>query len=427
MRTTSCKLAAPIGGLGPEQLGALVELTAIAAKDPAGPVSRKDKQLPGSASPRPMPFAGKGRGLLSERDSTVDALRGVAALLVVVYHICDVLDAQWFHSLNLGRMGVQLFFVISGFVIGALLIESNPGWAHMARFLGRRMARLAPPYSVATLGGMVLFVLFKHFYPAGHFLRPSWEVLLCSLTYTCYPLGLPAYVEVSWTLELEVQFYLVAVCLMPLVVRYGARAGWPLSALLLVVSLFVPAVFALNYAVPFLLGMAIVAYRRGGLSLPAYLLIDAALAAYWGWHLDEPETGATVGLGAAAIALGQRLPAALRWLGSISYSLYLVHVPFGVRALSTARKLHVPMEGPWLWWWCIVAIANSIFVAYLMHRFVEKPAIRWSRRIGPAGVGMMDGAVLAVITPAERVSPARHVSKGSRDSNRSSHARSDSG
>jgi peptidoglycan/LPS O-acetylase OafA/YrhL len=345
----------------------------------------------------PLPAAPASRGLLFERDVTVDGLRGLAVLLVVLRHVLrgDVFGELPVHSLNLGRMGVQLFFVISGFVIGALLTDRGPSLRAAPRFLARRMARLSPPYFAAIALALLLFDVASRVNPSGTYLSLQPDLLACSLAYVCWPLGLPLYLNVGWSLEIEAQFYLAASVLVPLALAGGARTAWLAAACLLSLAPFVPEEFALHYAPPFALGMALVAYRRGAFGLHALTLIILCLGVYWAALLREPETGAMVALGAFAIALRVRMPAALVWVGGISYSLYLVHVPLAPLFVSGLRRFGVPVLGAWTWLWCAVALAGSIAAAWLLHRFVERPATRWSRTIAPAGAAPARAAASA--------------------------------
>jgi peptidoglycan/LPS O-acetylase OafA/YrhL len=313
----------------------------------------------------------------------VDGLRGVAVMLVVFRHVLrdDFIGLQWFHELNLGRMGVQLFFVISGYVIGALLTERASGVRVLPRFMARRMVRLTPPYFAAIALVILLLELARRLNPAGTYFGLRADSLACTLTYTCFPLGLKNYLNVGWSLEIEVQFYLLACAIVPLALARGARTAWPVAACAIALAPFVSETIALWYAPPFALGMAIVAFRRGALGLPLFALLSVGLGAYWAFLLREPETGAIVALGALAIALGVRMPAALTWLGGISYSLYLLHVPLGQPAVGVLSRSGLPMAGAWPWLWCAAAIAVSIAAAWLLHRLVEAPATRWSRKI----------------------------------------------
>ena len=313
----------------------------------------------------------------------MDGLRGIAAMLVVLRHVLrsDVFGMQWFHEVQLGRMGVQLFFVISGFVICALLTDLAADRRTLARFMARRMVRLTPPYFAAIALVLVLFEILERVNPAGAYLQPRADLLLCSIAYVCSPLGLPLYLNVGWSLEIEVQFYLLACCLVPLALALGPRTAWLAAAFLAAIAPLTPVVTALYHAPAFVLGMSIVAYRRGVVGLPAFALISLGLGAYSGATLTEPETGAILALGALAIALRLRMPAALVWLGGISYSLYLVHTPLGPAFVSGVKRAGLPMDGPWPWLWAALAIGGAIVVAWLMHRFVEIPALRWSRKI----------------------------------------------
>ncbi len=344
------------------------------------PVDTERDALPAAA---PSPTVVASRRLLSQRDSTVDGLRGLAVMLVVFWHVlrADVFGMHWFHALNLGRMGVQLFFVISGFVIGALLTDRESGLRTLPRFMARRMLRLTPPYFAAIALVLTLLEIFKRLNPAGSYLELRPDLLLCSLAYLCYPLGLPLYLKVGWSLEIEVQFYLIACCIVPLALARGVRTAWLTAVCLLAIAPFAPEATALRFAPPFVLGMAIVAYRRGVLGLPAFALVSVGLSAYWGAALGEAETGTILALGALAIALEVRMPAVLVWLGGISYSLYLVHLPIGPPFVSAVKRGGLPVDGLWPWLWCGLAIAGSIVAAWLMHRFVEAPATRWSRAI----------------------------------------------
>jgi peptidoglycan/LPS O-acetylase OafA/YrhL len=335
--------------------------------------------------PAAAPPAATKRSLLFERDATVDGLRGIAVMLVVLRHVLrsDVFGVLAIHSLNLGRMGVQLFFVISGFVIGALLTDRDPSLRTAPRFMARRMARLSPPYFAAIALALLQFELASRVNPTGSYLSLQPDLLLCSLAYVCWPLGLPLYLNVGWSLEIEAQFYLAACCLVPLALAGGARTAWLAAGCLVALAPFVREEFALHYAPPFVLGMALVAYRRGAVGLHALVLISLCLGVYWAAVLSEPETGAVVALGALAIALRIRMPAVLVWLGGISYSLYLVHVPLAPLFVSGVKRFGLPVLGGWTWLWSAVAVAVAVAGAWLLHRLVEVPATRWSRRIAP--------------------------------------------
>src|SRR5262245_47969822 len=112
-------------------------------------------------------------------------------MLVVLRHVLrsDVFGLHWFHSLNLGRMGVQLFFVISGYVIGALLTNHAAELRTTARFMARRLVRLSPPYYAAIALTLAFYEVFRRVHPAAHYPELRADLLGCSFAYLCYPLG----------------------------------------------------------------------------------------------------------------------------------------------------------------------------------------------------------------------------------------------
>jgi peptidoglycan/LPS O-acetylase OafA/YrhL len=328
------------------------------------------------------------RPLLDRRDTTVDGLRGIAALLVALHHVLrsDVFGRYWFHSVALGRMGVQLFFVISGYVIGALITNRASDPTMTTRFMARRLVRLTPPYYAAIALTLALNEVFRRVYAAGQYPELRADLLSCSLAYLCYPLGLPLYIPVAWTLEIELQFYLLACLLVPLAVSLGARGAWMVAAGLLALSPFAPEETALRYAAPFVIGMAIVAHRRAALGLRFLVALTVAIAAGWGAFLGEVETGAIVALGALAIAVGVPMPRPLVWLGGVSYPLYLLHRQVGSPIVRGVKLLGWPtLDIGWLILWGGLGIAGSILAAWLLHRFVEVPAVRWSHAVKVRG------------------------------------------
>jgi peptidoglycan/LPS O-acetylase OafA/YrhL len=138
------------------------------------------------------------------------------------------------------------------------------------------------------------------------------------------------------------------------------------------------------------IGMATVAHRRGALGLPLFAAITVAIAGVWAAMLGDPGTGAVIALGALAIAIGVPMPAPLVWLGGISYSLYLIHEKLGPPVVRGVKLLGWPtMDVGWMILWAGLAIAGCIAAAWLFHRLIEAPAVRWSHavRVRPAPSG----------------------------------------
>lgn len=327
-----------------------------------------------------------------KRLALIDALRGFAALGVLIAHFATRLDLPpWAAAtLQLGTLGVPLFFVLSGFVI-TLTVGDRPITARYAgRFALRRSLRLDPPYFASLL----VLLLIGHFgaaYGANQPL-PTLPQFVAHLFYLQDLLGFAPLSPVYWSLCLEVQFYLVlllglaalqrgrtvAACVARPAVQAVIIASIVLSWLCRRAGLgdgsFVTMWFGFG------LGMLTCWCSRGWIAwsrlLP--LLAVAALAGL----IARDNFLLTAALSAALIAWAarrQRLDAlaapVFQFFGRISYSLYLTHNIFGWYALSLALRY----VDPWLA--TTIGAAAAITCAWLWYRCIELPAISLSRRV----------------------------------------------
>ncbi len=106
-------------------------------------------------------------------------------------------------------------------------------------------------------------------------------------------------------------------------------------------------------------------------------------------------------MGTAVVIATVRIPrvAAIAWLGAISYSLYLLHVPVGYRVMNMIRRLSDGELEPTLT--IVAALAASIAGAALLHRLVEQPSLRFAARIGYRAT--RSESPLPASAPGERV------------------------
>src|SRR5439155_6239195 len=171
---------------------------------------------------------------VSKKIPQLDAVRGVAILLVILHN-----ERSVFPSLHLERlfangwMGVDLFFVLSGFLITGILLDSTPSDRDVTNFYARRCLRIWPLYYALLV---FMFVIVPRLRPSdAHTVfdksSPWWayplflqNVLIPSPTNAAGPLA------VTWSLAIEEQFYLV----WPWVVRYASRAEIRRLALLVI-------------------------------------------------------------------------------------------------------------------------------------------------------------------------------------------------
>ncbi|WP_328742662.1 acyltransferase [Streptomyces caniferus] len=332
----------------------------------------------------------------------LDGLRLLAALMVAAYHyggrngeIAQAWGGSPAHQFPTaaplfayGCLGVQIFFVISGFVI------CLSGFGRTLRaFIASRVSRLYPAYWAAILLVTAVFALPWVAYKA---LPPS-EVLT-NLTMLQQPLGVDRVLGVCWTLWAEMRFYaLFALC----VVLPGATrgrvvlfcAGWTLAGALAQAAHqpFLDTVLMPEYAPFFIGGVGLYLLHRYGARDPiawAIVLVSWLIGQHYAvaglWHAPSATAFsyrstagiiAVVTLGfalVAAVALGRLRWANWRWLtvaGALTYPFYLVHEHLGwvvVRALH--HGLGLPSYATLL-----LTVGLMLLLAWALHRFVERP------------------------------------------------------
>ena len=325
------------------------------------------------------------RSLLS-----IQILRAVAALGVVLAHI--------FPGALIGTAGVDLFFVISGFIM-VYASERHFGRRDAPRiFFLRRLARIVPVYWAVT-AVLVAYLLLARVDLAAVNLSPG--AILASFLF--FPLPRPdgSMLPVNfqgWTLNYEMFFYAVFAGFI-VFSRQRAVAGMIALFVAIVIlgqALKPPQPFAF-WADPIILefcfGMLIASACRDGvrLSLPAAAALIAAAAvafaasAAWGPHLAW--RAAEWGLPSAAIVAGCALSKgslnlgvvgrALGFLGDASYSLYLVHFP-GFLVVRKAWSLWGPADAPWLF--SLLLLASAVGAAIGLYAGFENPSRRWLQR-----------------------------------------------
>lgn len=177
------------------------------------------------------------------RRPELDGVRGIAVLLVVFYHYgpyaidtrAGSLGAYVLRALSLSWSGVDLFFVLSGFLIGGILLDHQHAENYYRAFYIRRAYRILPLYSA----WLVLAVLGAHLFAVAnpvlfHEPLPWWSFLTFTQNFASARTGLGGsmFLGVTWSLAVEEQFYL----LLPLVIRRVSRARLPALCLTVAVG-----------------------------------------------------------------------------------------------------------------------------------------------------------------------------------------------
>ncbi|MET0860882.1 MAG: acyltransferase family protein [Microbacterium sp.] len=368
-----------------------------------------------------------------DRRSDIQGLRAVAVLLVVIYHAVPT-------AVRGGFVGVDVFFVISGFLISLLLFRElgTSGRISLSTFYARRIRRLMPAALVATVATLaVASLVYGPLVYIKILQDAAWaSVSLANVHFAGKPDGYFATSDPSpflhfWSLAVEEQFYLV----WPLVILVSYHLGrrrptgiaWVLG-LIFVGSLVLSIVFTNResahayYSLPsraWELAMgAIVAYvwHYHGLRLSttlraivgavgASMIVAAAVmfsssTPFPGWTALIPTVGAALVVMAGTGGESGPVGAVLSWrpmqfIGNISYSLYLWHWPVLILAVPILHaRLNVVQA--------LICVGIAAALATASYYWVERPASSFRRhlprrKVVVAGVAF---AVVACLVPA---------------------------
>lgn len=321
---------------------------------------------------------------MKQRLEIVDALRGMASLAVCWLHMTNGYSENsiLFISGQYGRLGVEVFFVISGFIIPFALYQSGykvtENW-HI--FMQKRIIRIDPPYIAAAVMAAVLWYM-SALAPGFRGDEPNFSStqLLLHLGYLNDIFDYPWLNPVFWTLAIEFQFYILLSLLFPIIVSSNTKlriAG--LMLICLVALLFPIKFFVFKYLCLFAVGIVTFQYFVKLIDVKEYLYLLIIVSVFLFISLGQAVTfvGVLTALMIAFVKLKKYI--ALHFLGAISYSLYLVHIPIGGRVVNLGKRFATSDVERFIVSLCSVAL--SIFAAYLFYRFIEKPSQNWSSRI----------------------------------------------
>lgn len=330
--------------------------------------------------------------LPSGRMATVDALRGIASFGVAWFHFThgnpDFLPAGLLKSSGeYGWLGVPMFFVISGFVIPYALYKAQYELPQYGRFLAKRIIRLDPPYFadiclILALAYVVPLAPMFH----GPLVRYTFPQLLGHLGYANSLIGKPWVNPVFWSLGIEFQYYLLVGLIFPLLMASNRmiRLALIVALLFLSVPLISRPSLIFGWLPLFVAGMLTFQKKVGLLSSRFFTV---GLAVVFLIVLIEGRLESAYGFPAAIVMLLTALAIAfltlrsswLTFLGLVSYSLYLVHVPIGGKVVNLGARYAHGLYSEILV--LFLAVTASIFSAYLLYRAVELPSQRVSSKI----------------------------------------------
>lgn len=318
-----------------------------------------------------------------ERFESIQALRGIASLFVVLEHI---------RFLNCGAFGVDIFFVISGF-----MIMFSTGSGQPEHFLRKRLLRILPLYYIMTVGTFLLLVFFPGMFQQS---KADPVFLVKSLLFIPFDIGggaVQPLMRIGWTINCEIFFYLLFSLAMKISYRYRGPVCGGLILAVVGSAQMVSGVSLSFYGNPvmleFVFGIAVYYAARGLYGrfaekpfsrciLPLSVLgvmccFLGLLATKAGIDILGIRRPVLWGLPATFIVLGtfaaglymKKLPLPLVQLGDASYSLYLMHY-YPVMLLDRA-VFDFSACTPFSLFGVVVAVAVSVVLALFSHKYLE--------------------------------------------------------
>lgn len=349
----------------------------------------------------------------NQRFAFIDGLRGIAALWVVVMHFQTLILERTTHSFpswleaifKQGHMGVKIFFVLSGFVIAYSIRNQEITFSFVRNFFIRRSIRLDPPYWITLMLLTSLILAGPILFNKGHEYVPSSSEFLLNAFYLQNFAEVKNILPVAWTLCLEFQFYLIFVFCLQFVqylnkktnnslFNYSKSAGTLFFVSFFLISLCVAAdllpnipglflPFWYSFFIGCVLCWGLVNYISDGRII--FLLVLMGLFSFF--NLDILITLAISLIIYSSVKLGKmdsflNFPV-FQFFGKISYSIYLLHWPVGIKFISLLAFLmgnSINLISPYVL--MLISVSICVFASALFFKYVEEPFIRLSKNIG---------------------------------------------
>jgi peptidoglycan/LPS O-acetylase OafA/YrhL len=380
----------------------------------------------------PLPGSGGAQTFDAGREPALDGIRGIAILIVLFHHLVYSsginrhfwLDLQFFKLAHSSWLGVDLFFVLSGFLITGILYEAKGSERYFSSFYGRRVLRIFPLYYGFLLLALLLFPRWLPPESAQNLVdNQHWYWLYLSNFYVALEGWQdPSHLGHFWSLAIEEQFYL----LWPLAVWALDRRALMRLAVACFVGALVIRLALVAADVSTLVAYVMLPTRMDSLAAGAFLALCirgnrgmAVLGSWPRWILAgsaavviglyirggrlraEDPLVTIIGYTAIAAAFAASIALVLTatrhgWLrrglssmpltllGRYSYGLYVVHVPIilflesaGLRATQFPRLLGSTLPGVAVF--CAVGGLLSLAVAAASYHLWEAPFLRLKR------------------------------------------------
>lgn len=326
---------------------------------------------------------------MKEHIKILDFLRGVAALSVVLFHFGTVelptISSNYLTEfLEYGKYGVQVFFVISGFIIPYSMMKSNYKISDYFNNLLRRFVRINPPSYVAILMSLILY--FSAIFITGKPLDMDWPgfnltAIIGNLTYSTPFLNTDWYNPVFWTLAIEFQFYFIIGLILPLLYKKNVFITCLIIILILALGLIKFDWFFSSSGF-FILGILLFLNKERLVTksiIVALFSITLIFCLYTTSIIPTIFGLITFLIILSGINVNNK---ATNYLGKISYSLYITHWVVGAISEIVIKRI-VPLHQYPFGKIILLFVYTSIAVLFasIFYSYIEKPFIVYSNKL----------------------------------------------
>ncbi|WP_039055668.1 acyltransferase [Enterobacter sp. Bisph1] len=340
--------------------------------------------------------------------NSIQALRGIAATMVMFCHFSFLLDSYGYTGTNLfqyGAYGVDIFFIISGFIITYTTKNKKPGSNTSVNFIKNRARRIFPLYYII----LILFVVFAGGMSIFHYHNKVENLISAIFFIPILPANAPNYIDVleiygvRWTLMYEIYFYLVMAFCLNFKYRWVSFFSWFALSLLVIPFLILGRVnfdttlqltdngylnlITNPISIEFLIGVIIALSfekiqkihfsLKSTITIFSVFLIVYLFLLYKGLTRIDMQVSVIAGLLFLIIILNNDFlskitPRFLLFLGDISYALYLIHL--GMNYMIN-RRIEDTIIGYGLIKFITYSLL-SILLASILHKYIEKPFMK---------------------------------------------------
>jgi len=315
---------------------------------------------------------------------SIDLLRGLASISVCLFHfviISRLVFPSFFRDVfSYGHLGVQVFFVISGFVIPYSMYKGDYSLKKIKVFFQKRLVRLEPPYIASILLVFLLNFLF-YLSPYWHedLIDVGWKQLFFHFGYLNSVFQEGWINQVYWSLGIEFQYYILMAFIFYFI-NHKTYIWFISFVFLLLLAFFIPTQSYIFTHLPFfILGILIFRFltKKDSIRTFIFFLVTTFLVIYF--QDSSNISFVLAGLFPFVFFFVFKKTSKIGvFLGNISYSLYLIHIPIGQRLIRIGSDYTHNIYTETLL--ILLTLVITITCSYVFYRLIENPTKHFTKR-----------------------------------------------